>query len=1150
MAGAVDLFAGAPSIQGANIWDVDKSPLNQLSGGVEDMIGHGAKSTGDSVITSFESIIRAILGFAPGLPLGEGGLLLGSLENINKYFGNVEEFLGQLNPMDPNFDPQEAIKTFIADMLHPSRMLAPLLLDPNGSAGVVGFVPLENLALSAIAGVIGGAQEVIDAIMRVFGFPPGSATADNVDDVFTNIYAFLGNLDLSDVLMNPVQAIKDFITDMIHPVNMLGPMNPATRLLIPVNIPGLDATKITSGLFPQAQIQNLEDDLSDIWDQLIQSVFGPDSPLNAQNLFNQVPAHLLGMVSFSHVGQHNPNLLTIPGFDTTESVTPAPGWSWDGTDGRTSPGCAVSTAGGVMRTLVGNIIQVAAGQQLSLGAWLKWSGRTATAGQSAIRMSVQPYLGTALVGSPVMVASVVSPGASQASWTQITGNWTVPAGVDNFVVLLQLTAAATAGTVKWDDTTAVKNGLMSGDWMKALVGTVTQDIQSQVDQIWQAIKGGSSTGNPLTSIKNNLLNIPGPNIVTLILSQIVPGLDATKITSGLFPQNQIANLVTDMSNKALKSIVNSKALAGANLIVDPGFDNPDNWLYEPGTMSSEQWITAGSSRKQVADGTLKSISLTASGGPGTGGVWMVRGGAQFYLEASVFPKATNVGGGTIAVVCSVWDSTGVNTFTYVLEPYMGAPPTKGQWTTYSGYFNIPDGYDGMIPYVLVNSDVPVGDTFYWDRCVCKEVTRVGNSPDLQELTDHVLNGLIGGVGYVGAGLGSIPDMARGALDRIYKDVLNHTARLQELSSTENAVDNSGTTITLNFASYPDGNLPSIYTVTYSGSGTSLLGVTSGQGGWRTKVNDAKRSFRAAYNPGTTKTDFQIVRGTLGGLPEQGGSGGTPKIGVMGRLNSPTTPVTFVWGRGYCSGFLSYKGEMGCTVNNVETVWVSNISLNWSMDIRCVFGVGINPRRYQFYSGGELIYDYTEVGTVSQLGAGFRYFGLTGDICTASGGPKVPGTLANAAISDNAPPTLVGSGAHMSKRTTNTATLASGVNLFPNNFFTQIDSLSEDITASTVDGSFIVSKDGWYSITSGVMLSSGISQDWNVVVFVNGIGVKAGGAKVASQSAAGSSWSVYLAAGDKVQMGTFRASSSSSVLGGDSSGMWTYFSICLANRSYA
>src|SRR4029077_10082296 len=102
------------------------------------------------------------------------------------------------------------------------------------------------------------------------------------------------------------------------------------------------------------------------------------------------------------------------------------------------------------------------------------------------------------------------------------------------------------------------------------------------------------------------------------------------------------------------------------------------------------------------------------------------------------------------------------------------------------------------------------------------------------------------------------------------------------------------------------------------------------------------------------TDFQIVRCTLAGAPPGDNGGSKPMIAAIGRVDNPANPRNYVWARGYNDGFLTYKGDVGCTVNGVDTTWFSGIPLTWSMDINVIFGVGGNPRRYQVFSGTTLV----------------------------------------------------------------------------------------------------------------------------------------------------------------------------------------------------
>jgi hypothetical protein len=309
-----------------------------------------------------------------------------------------------------------------------------------------------------------------------------------------------------------------------------------------------------------------------------------------------------------------------------------------------------------------------------------------------------------------------------------------------------------------------------------------------------------------------------------------------------------------------------------------------------------------------------------------------------------------------------------------------------------------------------------------------------------------------------------------------------------------------------------------------------------------------------YNVAPTNSDFQLLRGTLGDLPQQGGSGGTPRIGVVGRANAGNNPTYYVWARGYCTGFLTFKADLGCVVNGVETVWLSNIPLNWSMDITCYFGVGTQARRYQFYSGTELIRDHTEVGTASGLGASYRYFGMLAEIRTDSGGtPKIPGSLAAATISDKAPPTVVGSGARMIRTNTSNVNFSANQSQtdFPGNYFDNIFAASSDITVTLATNRFTITKDGWYVMTLGIETTNaptgrlGLGLKKNNAMWMWGPMIRE------SNPSYSASWIGYLVAGDyltPVYANTDGLTAYATRGQGD--GQKTSFTIALANRSYA
>src|SRR6516165_4374684 len=96
---------------------------------------------------------------------------------IESFSGGVTNLQGILNfsslfstinflPATGGFHPIPALTSWIQGSLKPTNLLAFLSTDLTGgsSMGLTGVIPLENLALDAIASVIGGAQSLIDAI--------------------------------------------------------------------------------------------------------------------------------------------------------------------------------------------------------------------------------------------------------------------------------------------------------------------------------------------------------------------------------------------------------------------------------------------------------------------------------------------------------------------------------------------------------------------------------------------------------------------------------------------------------------------------------------------------------------------------------------------------------------------------------------------------------------------------------------------------------------------------------------------------------------------------------------------------------------------------------------------------------------------------
>lgn len=297
--------------------------------------------------------------------------------------------------------------------------------------------------------------------------------------------------------------------------------------------------------------------------------------------------HLLPQTPLSNITDATPNLLIEPGFDDPDSINLGAGWAWDSTIGRTTVGCAKTTAASVNRELISATIPVVEGQQLNFAVWSKWSSLVYT-GTSPIIMGVITYLAGNRTGSTTL-ASFTSPAASQAAWVQLTGSYTVPAGVDAVSLQFRVVNTASAGNVWFDDAEATKHtdGLPQ-TWISGLV-SVLDDIHdfanSIVAVISNVIHAIPFAGGPLGDLFDDLTRwftgtqataLTAVSATTIQAQQSIaqPGyiaLDAT--ADATFP---IANI--SGATPLLCSVTSAGAMIGFINPKDNGKKNSIPWL--------------------------------------------------------------------------------------------------------------------------------------------------------------------------------------------------------------------------------------------------------------------------------------------------------------------------------------------------------------------------------------------------------------------------------------------------------------------------------------------------------------------------------------------------------------------------------------------
>ncbi|WGH22051.1 minor tail protein [Gordonia phage MerCougar] len=276
----------------------------------------------------------------------------------------------------------------------------------------------------------------------------------------------------------------------------------------------------------------------------------------------------LPLIPFSHIGETYPNLLENGGFESADSLDGQDIWTWDGTEGRTAPGAARTTGDGTRKVLLSNSVPATAEQKFQISGWVKWSDLTG--GANALRVSVIPYIGDT-AQAEVPIASRNSPTAS-SGWTELTGTYEVPTGIDGIRLQVEVGATTTAGTVWWDDMRISKYGSLPqrfigglvdalgdlGDGIVAVVnnvgeffdnitgrlGSTVTDIQEWVSQLGTILSGGTVGAGLLPTLSNGLRNVVGgiQDFAQNILDAIIRAIRGVPFVGG-----SLANLIEEVT---------------------------------------------------------------------------------------------------------------------------------------------------------------------------------------------------------------------------------------------------------------------------------------------------------------------------------------------------------------------------------------------------------------------------------------------------------------------------------------------------------------------------------------------------------------------------------------------------------------------------
>lgn len=550
-----------------------------------------------------------------------------------------------------------------------------------------------------------------------------------------------------------------------------------------------------------------------------------------------------------------------------------------------------------------------------------------------------------------------------------------------------------------------------------------------------------------------------------------------------------------------------------------------------------------------------------------------RAGDSFRLEAFVFPKSTNVGGGTLALSLNCTDTTGVNSPTTVVGLSQAVPAT-GSWSFMGAYATVPAGYNTVDP-VLTLTSVPVTDIVYVDDVLVREETvaysSAGSAAAAQTTAsaaiDAAVQALTGGsgtgnsAGAMKTNMGAIPSSCVAPTPNpSTSGVPAHGASATGITST---LDSSGSAQSLNT----------------SGTGTCTKATADNfAGGWLlyaisiTSTGATPSNFYTGISYGSQA--MSSLTGPI--IVWQSGSLywcmeyfvlANPAAGaqtIQGQLGSTSGRILL----GACYGIWAvvdtYSGVVSASYD-VVTASTSGTSLTRALPTTasnlpiCAFAA-VN------YLGSEAITAFnktsrsnTSPGTMDSAGTALcvgETAGLAGTVtftATSSGGVW-------AAVGINlhgAGSTSIGSGFRVSRTSTGTfnspATTTPAV-LPASSFNSTPDAASTtDYTWTQSTNTVTVANAGWYAVTLSLLLTGTYGSNYilGLELFRNGSNVRHGlrfnqGGYANIMHCA---WHIYCNAGDTLQPGSYaNFGSALAAFTGTADGLSTFFEVQPTNRS--
>lgn len=269
-----------------------------------------------------------------------------------------------------------------------------------------------------------------------------------------------------------------------------------------------------------------EQAIDDLWDLLngwVVGILGPNSPLNAANLFGTIIPALLSKINIGSLTNEPQNLLPQPKF-VTGSINDNPRWSVFSGSSRSADGsgCARLVANGTAQALRSgrtpdDKILVGANQTFTAEIHVRHSGYTGSG--ETVLLQVVPFNSAGVALAPFTM-DAYAPTVANLDWPghKLAGEYPVPDGVEGVQVRVLVTSPALTGTLDFDDGfggQGDQSGLFQMGWIEGL-GEALLDLRSVnqlvIDTVVNAIKGTSNALHSLEELFEAILHIPAGNV--------------------------------------------------------------------------------------------------------------------------------------------------------------------------------------------------------------------------------------------------------------------------------------------------------------------------------------------------------------------------------------------------------------------------------------------------------------------------------------------------------------------------------------------------------------------------------------------------------------------------------------------------------------